>query len=185
MIRRFRPADLPWIRGLATCAYHDLGDYAAHVVSWLTHSQIFAYVDESPEGERRGFFLLGFFDQIRQLRQVRNREMVADLLALAVAPAHRGRGVGRTMVEYAIAATEAVGERCSLREMRLTVADDNAIGRQLYLSSGFAIRDEHYGSYPGGQRAIRMARQIRDDSEMAPGWRRDGSGMALKRSERL
>ena len=157
MIRRSRSTDLPWIRELASRSYDQLGDFAASIVSWLDHPQIFAYIDETAERERRGFFLLGFFDCPGHSR---DDELVADLISIAVAPEFRGLGVGRAMMEYAIAATQAVGRRCALREMRLTVADDNAIGRQLYLSSGFAVRDEHYGSYPGGQRAIRMARPM-------------------------
>jgi [ribosomal protein S18]-alanine N-acetyltransferase len=56
-----------------------------------------------------------------------------EILNLGVAPAHRGRGVGRALVEGMLA--ELLGR--GVRIVYLEVRESNAIARRLYESLGF------------------------------------------------
>jgi ribosomal protein S18 acetylase RimI-like enzyme len=165
VIRRSTPADLPWIRELAAAAYGDLGDYGTIIPAWLEHPGVLAWIDESDDARhaRRGFALLGFYqpddDQERY---------IADLLALAVEPGFRRHGVGRRLLAHAIDLAHLAARDADVREMRLTVADDNAAGKRLYASAGFRAVDEDHGHYDGGQRAIRMVRPLDAAAELRP-----------------
>jgi ribosomal protein S18 acetylase RimI-like enzyme len=154
VIRRALPGDHPWIQRVAADVYCDLGDYGAIIPSWLEHPGVLAYIEESG-GQPRGFILLGFYEPPGD-----RGGYVADLLAIAVSPDHQGNGIGRALLDYAIHLARLAGRQNPVREIRLTVADSNDVGRHLYTSSGFRILDENHGSYDGGQRAIRMARSL-------------------------
>lgn len=152
MIRRGDLVDRPWIREIAAAVYRDLGDYGRIIPSWLDHPGILCYVDHDEQtGDRRGFALLGFYERGA------DGSYIADLLAIAVAPQYQGRGIGRSMLNYAIHMAKMAGRGATVSEMRLTVAADNDVGQHLYRTNGFRILDEDHGSYDGGQRAIRMA----------------------------
>ncbi|HET9625038.1 MAG TPA: GNAT family N-acetyltransferase [Kofleriaceae bacterium] len=56
-----------------------------------------------------------------------------ELVSMWIAPSHRRRGVGRMLVERAIAHARAIG--CG--EMRLLVAEDNPEAERLYARCGF------------------------------------------------
>jgi ribosomal protein S18 acetylase RimI-like enzyme len=158
VIRRATSSDHPWIRSLAAEAYRELGDYRTIIGSWLEHRGVLTFVDEvdEPAGPRaRGFILLGFYQPPDG-----GPGCIADLLAIAVAPADRRAGVGRALLGFAIALAAQGPDGRTVRELRLTVAEPNHIGRRLFESSGFAAVEEDHGSYDGGQRAIRMARGL-------------------------
>jgi ribosomal-protein-alanine N-acetyltransferase len=57
-----------------------------------------------------------------------------EILNLGVAPAHRGRGVGRALVEQMLAALRSHGARVVYLEVR----ESNVVARRLYESLGFA-----------------------------------------------
>ncbi len=69
----------------------------------------------------------------------------AEILTLAVAPAARRRGVGRALVEAAVAHAPAA--------LFLEVAADNAAARALYAAAGFREAGRRRGYYPrpGGE----------------------------------
>lgn len=157
MIRRSTADDHRWIERLAAEVYGALGDYGRIIGTWLDHPGVLAYVDETPIGELRGFAMLGFYEPQESSNGV---DYVADLLAIAVAPSFQRMGVGRELLRYTIHVARLAGKHNRVSEIRLTVAHDNAVGRNLYLSSGFVVLDEDHGLYDGGQRAIRMARPL-------------------------
>ncbi len=58
----------------------------------------------------------------------------AELMALAVAPDQRGRGLGRRLLTFALAQVAAAG----VRAMFLEVAIDNPAAQNLYVGHGFS-----------------------------------------------
>jgi ribosomal protein S18 acetylase RimI-like enzyme len=156
VIRRATPADHVWIAKVASEVYLDLGDYGSIIRSWLEHPGVLAYIDEDDQKNPRGFILLGFY----QPAGIEAGTYMADLLAIAVDPAHQRKGVGRSLLRYAVHLAELASRTNRVPEIRLTVADTNRVGRHLFTSSGFRVLDENHGSYDGGQRAIRMARPL-------------------------
>lgn len=156
MIRRAEPGDADWIRRTAAHVYAALGDYGTIIPAWMAHPGVLTFVEEL-DGARRGFILIGFYEPTEE----KVGRLVADLLAIAVAPEHQRRGVGTILLEYAVdLASEAALESLPVSEVRLTVADTNAPALALFKRGGFAILDEHHGAYDGGQRAIRMQRKL-------------------------
>lgn len=159
MIRRATRRDWNWIVTLASRVYVDLGDYGTIIPSWLEHPGVLTYLEEDePPSPRlcRGFILLGFYQPPGGLPG----GYVADLLAIAVDPEYRRRGIGRTLLDYAIQLARRASRTTRVPEIRLTVADSNEAGWQLFTNSGFRVLDANHGSYDGGQRAIRMTRSL-------------------------
>ncbi len=64
---------------------------------------------------------------------------LVELLGMWTAPEFRGRGVGRALVEWAIASAREVGRR----RVGLWYADGNDSARRLYERCGFVETDEH------------------------------------------
>jgi ribosomal-protein-alanine N-acetyltransferase len=148
-LRAGGPADLSFLRELARDAFELFGDYERLLPEWARTPGIELMVAED-ETERVGVALLGFFEEPPR------RAAVADLLALAVVPAHRGQGVGRRLLEAAIKRARELARVDVVCALRLTVAEDNAVARRLFESAGLAYVPEHDGQYPRGQRALRM-----------------------------
>ncbi len=160
MIRRSHPGDADWIRRTAAHVYAPLGDYGTIIPAWMAHPGVMTFVEEVEA--RRGFILVGFYEPTDEVAPRGERtHLVADLLAIAVAPEHQRQGVGSMLLHFAVdLATEAAFESLPVRELRLTVADTNAPARALFARCGFVVLDEHHGAYDGGQRAIRMRRTL-------------------------
>jgi ribosomal protein S18 acetylase RimI-like enzyme len=172
LIRHYRPDDRAWVTEVAAEVYGDLGNYGAIVPPWLDHPGVLGWLEEKeiepPPGNsssefeeangticRRGFVLLGFYELAES-----PRTFVAELVALAVAPRHQRQGVGRALLHHAIRVAELADRRIGVSEMRLTMAEENEAGRRLYLSTGFDFLEGDFGSYDGGQRAVRMVRSL-------------------------
>lgn len=154
-------ADHAWIATVAADVYRDLGDYGTIIRSWLSHPGVLTYVEESPapgvgSAIRRGFTLLGFYEPAG----IAPGRYVADLLAIAVDRSHQRQGVGSMLLDHAIHLAGLAADGGRVPEIRLTVADTNAVGRQFFRSFGFTVLDENHGRYDGGQRAIRMTRAL-------------------------
>lgn len=83
-----------------------------------------------------------------------------DLVAVAVIPSWRSRGVGRALLEHvekaarSLAPEEAAG-------VHLTVAEDNARARKLFEGSGYIAIPYEHGMYPGGQRSVGLRKRLR------------------------
>jgi len=74
----------------------------------------------------------------------------AEVLTLGVAPGARRAGLGRALLQHAMA--EAA--RRGAASMVLEVAEANAAARALYAASGFVAVGSRRGYYPGGGDAL-------------------------------
>jgi ribosomal protein S18 acetylase RimI-like enzyme len=149
---RLRPGlaqDLGFLSLLAREAFEHFGDYDRLLPEWARTPGIELTVAEE-EGQRVGVALLGFFEEAPR------RAPVADLLAIAVADGHRGRGVGRQLLMAAVKRARELARVNVVCALRLTVAEGNGAARHLFESAGFEYVPRHEGHYPKGQRALRM-----------------------------
>ncbi len=84
-------------------------------------------------------------------------------LGMAVLPEHRGRGLGRSLLDAAI----AHGRACGAHKLELEVFTDNARAISLYASAGFEVeglRRDHYLRRDGTlHSALIMARRLDRD----------------------
>lgn len=160
MLRLATPSDHPGITGVAAEVYDDLGDYGSILPSWFSHPGVEIYVAPDAEPDRaarvRYFLLLGYFEPLSDS----NKQLLVDLLAIAVVPECQRQGIGRKLLLEAIAIATEAAQGFSQAEMRLTVSETNPVAQRLFSSAGFEILDPHHGSYDRGQRAIRMSRRL-------------------------
>jgi len=84
------------------------------------------------------------------------RNLIADILAVAVSPAHQGCGYGTALFHRVLELLRPMRERGTITDVQLTVADTNGRATQLFRRLGFEITDEKYGTYEGCQKAYRM-----------------------------
>lgn len=150
-------ADRAWMLALGGAAFADLGPYQEILAAWLQRAGVFAWLADAG-GERVGFALLAFYEE----RVDDGLVEVADLLALAVTPAHRRRGVASALLRHVIDAAahgRAHGAH-GATVLRLTVASDNAGAHALYLRHGFVDDAAAATSYPSGLVARRMLRPL-------------------------
>jgi ribosomal protein S18 acetylase RimI-like enzyme len=133
MIRRSDPLrrDPEWICQTAAEVYRDLGDYGKIIPAWMNHPGVLTFVevdDSTPVEVRRGFILIGFYEP----EDLIPTRLVADLLAIAVAPGHQRRGLGRMLLELAVDVARLAYREPPVREIRLTVAETNAPALALF-----------------------------------------------------
>lgn len=84
---------------------------------------------------------------------VRDAEASARILILVVKPDHRGRGLGRMLLERFLGSCRALGVRAINLEVRKT----NEAARRFYERNGFAVRMELPCFYTDGTDAWQMA----------------------------
>ena len=160
MIRRAEIQDYPWIVATGADAYLDLGDYTRILPSWLEQPGVLAWIDHelADRTSGRGFAMLGFYLEDPEATGV--PQVIADLLALAVIPAHQRRGIGQRLLTHVIDVAERVAPASNIHALRLTVAETNTGAPRMYLRAGFSIVDGS-ATYDRGQRALRMSRPLR------------------------
>jgi ribosomal protein S18 acetylase RimI-like enzyme len=158
MIRRAEVQDYPWIVASGAEAYRDLGDYTRILPSWLEQPGVLAWIDHDSQGRGRGFAMLGFYMEEPPVGRA-TRQVIADLLALAVLPAYQRRGIGTTLLEHVVEVAERVAPSSHITQLRLTVAEHNTAAQRMYARAGFHIIDGG-ATYDRGQRALRMARPL-------------------------
>lgn len=152
LIRRGGEADTDFVRAIAERVFRHLGDYGRILPGWLANDGVVTHIAELDE-RPLGYTMLGFYPVARG-------DYVADLLAIAVAPSEQGRGIGRLLLEHAIAHARTARRRLPVRELRLSVADSNARARRLFVRHGFRLLPGDHGLYDGGQIALHMTRKL-------------------------
>ena len=83
----------------------------------------------------------------------------AEVLSVAVAPAWRGRGVGRRLVEVHLRQLASLG----IHTVFLEVGEDNASARRLYRRMGFGEVGRREGYYADGPSPASAALVLRRD----------------------
>ena len=160
MIRRAEVQDHPWIVATGAEAYSDLGDYTRILPSWLEQPGVLAWIDQDAvSGKGRGFAMLGFYSE-ELTQRAGKQQVVADLLALAVLPAHQNKGIGTKLLLHVIDVAERVAPASHITQLRLTVAENNVGAQRLYERHNFHIV-EGGATYDRGQKALRMVRSLK------------------------
>lgn len=152
-----RPAhrrDRPFIRALAADAFAVYGDYGPLLLAWLDTPGVEATIAVD-EGVPVGLTLVAFVSDPEA-----PASWVADVLAIAVAPSSRRRGLGRRLLDGVLARVVETARRWPVRAVRLSVGEDNAPARALFEGAGFQYKGGEDRFYPRGQRALHMRRPL-------------------------
>jgi len=154
LIGKATTRDRNFLEGLAAEAFSAFGSYGKLLRSWSSEPGVHTYVARD-EAVRVGFVMLGFY-----YAEPERRTVYGDILAIAVGPEHRGRGVGRLLLRHAVEMAHQARRTLDVREVRLSVAHTNLRAQALFTSEGFREGPEARGRYDGGQEAIRMVRTL-------------------------
>lgn len=151
-IRDAREEDLGFIRELTATLFLAYGSYDDYLADWFRDSAVSTYVAEIEE-RPVGFFMLAVYPDAPVPKGA--GPLVAELLAIAVAPEAQARGVGGRMMDRCLEIATDPG--AGIREVRLSVAEGNSRAQRLFSKRGFRL-GESVGVYPAGQRARTMRR---------------------------
>jgi len=147
-----RPAvlsDLNYVRALGKKAFEPYGSYEDILARWFLSGfavTLMAVSGKAPEG----FAMFGSFQDEPHFSHV------FELLAIAVEPLKRRRGLGSLLLaEVERKAKEQKGER-----LLLHTAVENAPAQRLFTKHGFTTLEVKSKFYPRGQNAILMGKRI-------------------------
>jgi ribosomal protein S18 acetylase RimI-like enzyme len=147
-IRRLVPADAAAHRALMLGAYRDHPEAFTSTLAEREPLPLAWWAARMAEGEAPLELVVGAFDAELLLGAAglacETRERLrhkATLFGMVVAPAARGRGVGRAIVD---AVLDEARRRPALRLVQLTVSEGNAAAEALYRRCGF----ERFGTEP-------------------------------------
>ncbi len=129
MITRLEPGDglAPWLTALDAATFGEAwGPLARHEGMWVIEGAAFARFSLVP------------------------RVHEGELLRIAVDPAQRGKGLGRTLLEGAQRELKALG----IRELNLEVRLGNAAARALYAACGWREVGRRARYYGDGEDAV-------------------------------
>ena len=113
------------------------------VLRALRHPDTNAIVAEREAG-RAGFAIMKYDDE------------EAHLVLLAVAPAHRRRGVGSAMVGWLEASARIAG----IARVTLEARANNASARSFYERLGYAVTQQVPDYYGGRETSVRMVKRL-------------------------
>ncbi|MEZ4472813.1 MAG: GNAT family N-acetyltransferase [bacterium] len=156
--RLAEPADRAAALALAGAAFASYGDYALILDGWLDEPATRLWV-VGPVGAPMGFVAVAW------IRRVPGGAPDGDVLAVAVEPTVRGGGLGRALLEHALAVLAAEAPLVGGVRATLAVAEDNHAARHLFASVGFRPLAER-ATYPGGQAGLLLARPFSTDTPL-------------------
>jgi len=149
-IRPATGADRTFVRLLTVVSFAPYGDYDAVMANWLSDPRartVIAEVDGAPAGFAMWASQVG-------------RPADVVLVCISLLPERRGHGLGGRLLQevHAAIAEEVPGLS---RQVSLDVAEDNVAARALFRSATYHEVPGPEGTYPSGQRALRMVRKVR------------------------
>ena len=148
-LRPGRATDDRFVAALARAAFGDYGDYDRVLPHWLGARGVATVVAED-HGVAVGFAMVGMRPGLHL------RRPDAELLAVAVVPAARGRGVGTALVGETI----AIAERWRARDLCLHTAERNVVAQRVFAHAGFQATGTADAFYANGQGALAMRRPV-------------------------
>ena len=149
-LRLMRPTERGAVRNLGAPLFEHLGGYREALDRWLRHPSVVTVVAPGSPGPV-GFALIGCLHA--------GPEPEAYLLAIGVAPSHRGRGLGRALLHEAVEQARRRARRWQVRCLRLDVHQENAAARALFTAAGFVPLGPGQ-PYARGQVSLRMERPL-------------------------
>ena len=152
------PADTEHLAQLLTLgvkAFEPLGDYRQTLDYWIRREGVQTWF------VRSGTTVTGFITYA--FIQADNGPPVAEIIAVAVAPQARRKGLGRALLLHGMNEVRQGGALIGVQEITLNVASDNEAARRLFKSEGFGFGTAS-GRYPLGQDCMRLVHNL-DDSQ--------------------
>ena len=140
------------MKGLAAEVFSRFGPYEQILDEWFVTPGVATLLAEEEE-EPVGLVMVALFQRSWG-------GLSADVLAIAVEPAHQGKGLGGRLLDRVLEVTADAELAGTVQEVGLTVADTNSVARKLFGSRGFRLVEGLESDYPGGQAALRMVRRV-------------------------
>ena len=147
VLREAERKDLPFIRELAR-SFAAFGPYEEIVPLWFSDRLVKTFVLER-EKARLGFFMLGLLFPSWL-------SPTLDLMAIAVVPEERKKGLGKMMVKEALRWARKRGYRF----LRAHVGCQNEPALLLFKNSGFRVKKKIEGYYPSGLTAYELVASL-------------------------
>lgn len=149
-IRRFQPADLPRLVAITVSAFEGVsidhhieqrfGIIAGHDWKWRKAR----HIEDDARANADGIFVFVEDDALvgYVTTRVDHDSGIGQIPNLAIDEAHRGRGIGRLLIEHALDDFRSQG----LTHAKIETLDQNSIGSHLYPACGFeeVARQIHY-----------------------------------------
>jgi ribosomal protein S18 acetylase RimI-like enzyme len=151
-IRAALPADYARIIAVGSEVFSPFGNYRETLGHWLRMPGVATHLAER-DGMFCGALLLALLLEPPE-------RIVAEVLAIEVAPHAQGTRVGTALMGHVLEQLADGRHHCSVDVIRLSTAEDNVAALRLFLGQGFTATGEDCGRYEGGQRIIRMHRPI-------------------------
>jgi len=152
-----RPEDVVAVGEISESAFEDYGEYGKIVAKFFTSQGVTTYVARVG-AEVVGFVMLGFLPWSGGAEE--GNPWISDLLAIAVVPGQRRRGIGDALMQRMFELVEEMGEWRDVLEIQLTCAEGNQAGLNFFKKYGFEVIDPDHGTYSGGQPALRLAKRL-------------------------
>ena len=149
VLKRANESDLEFIRGLSAQVFRRYGKYDEIVPAWLLQPGVITLLI------LKGSYPLGFA-MLALTRQQPLEPRRADLLAIAILPAHERRGVGSALLSH----MEKLALDYGVREIHLWTAHDNLQALYFFQKAGFEIIGSEGRYYPRGQPAYNMSKSL-------------------------
>jgi ribosomal protein S18 acetylase RimI-like enzyme len=148
-IRPAKPADIDFINDLSDQVFAVYGSYREIITSWFGSETTATFIAKAGK-KPIAFGMLGF------LSDEHYQKRLAELLAMAVAPAWQKQGIGRKILEV----IEDKAKELHIKQLSLHTARKNLAAQKLFAKNGFVIAGIKDQYYPAGQTSLMMIKEF-------------------------